>query len=158
MHASWEIQTPDLVAAYLQWQYGTPTSGDGAADETNGSHLFKVTAVGISVSGRVEYCQIVQWPNERANVALLHARMLGCSPLDPSVAIYLECLELYHQIRHWQSSFSLQAMAKVLCALHNVTYFQIFHTQLSMAFDLYLNIQQPIQEVIDNALERHMQD
>ncbi|KAF8591224.1 hypothetical protein K439DRAFT_1611527 [Ramaria rubella] len=52
---------------------------------------FEVTAVGIT--GRVEYRRIVQHPGERANVAL---------------------------IRHRQSSFSLQAMAKVLCALHNV--------------------------------------
>ncbi|KAG1880935.1 hypothetical protein F4604DRAFT_1879866 [Suillus subluteus] len=35
------------------------------------------------------------------------------------VAICLECLELYHQIRRRQSSFSIQSITRVLCALHN---------------------------------------
>ncbi|KAI5982150.1 hypothetical protein EDD15DRAFT_2122914, partial [Pisolithus albus] len=60
--------------------------------------------------------------------------LLGCSPSQPCIAIKLECLELYHQIQHHQSSFSLQAMMKVLCALQNVS------SQLSAAFDTYLNI------------------
>jgi hypothetical protein len=46
---------------------------------------------------------------------------LGCSPVQPTVAVRLQCLELYHQLRRRQSSFSIQAFTKVLCALHNVS-------------------------------------
>jgi hypothetical protein len=58
--------------------------------------------------------------DEKTNVALVRQGYLGCSPIDPSVAISLDCLELYHQIRRRQSSFSIQSMAKVFCAMHNV--------------------------------------
>ncbi|KAF8586864.1 hypothetical protein K439DRAFT_1646075 [Ramaria rubella] len=65
----------------------------------------------------------------------------------------VNCLELYHQIRCRQSSFSLQAMAKVLCALHNViTFSNTFRNQLSIPFDVYLDIQCSIQEVVNDAL------
>ncbi|KAI6023289.1 hypothetical protein EDC04DRAFT_2519779, partial [Pisolithus marmoratus] len=54
------------------------------------------------------------------NVALIHCGLLGCSPTQPSCAINFHCLELFHQICHQQSPFSIQVMAKVLCALHNI--------------------------------------
>jgi len=64
---------------------------------------------------------IHQLPDELANASLAHAGFLGCMPTTPSVAISFKCLELYHQLRHCQSSFSIQAYAKVLCALHDVS-------------------------------------
>ncbi|KAG1788608.1 hypothetical protein EV424DRAFT_1356046, partial [Suillus variegatus] len=60
-----------------------------------------------------------QHMDEPANSSLLRIGLLGCSPLQPTIAIRLECLELYHQIRRYQSSFSIQAFTKVLCTLHN---------------------------------------
>ncbi|KAG1726020.1 uncharacterized protein EDB91DRAFT_1086933 [Suillus paluster] len=68
---------------------------------------------------------VAQQPDEPANSALLHMGLLGCLPVQPTVAIDLTCLELYHQIRCRQSSFSMQSITKVLCALHNVTYSQL---------------------------------
>ncbi|KAG1859691.1 hypothetical protein F4604DRAFT_1501021, partial [Suillus subluteus] len=59
---------------------------------------------------------------EPANMALLHYGLLGCSPVQPTVAIHLHCLKLYHQICHRQSSFSIQSIMKVLCMLHNVSF------------------------------------
>ena len=73
---------------------------------------------------------IVQLPDQLANVALIENGLLGTSPSEPAVAITLESLELYHLIRRRQSSFSIQAMTKVLCALHNVgmpSYFSVHH-------------------------------
>lgn len=64
---------------------------------------------------------VAQRPDEPANSALLRMGLLGCSPVQPTVAIHLTCLELYHQIRRRQSSFSIQSITKVLCALHNVS-------------------------------------
>jgi hypothetical protein len=63
---------------------------------------------------------IVQLPDQLANVALIENGLLGSSPSEPTVAITLESLEMYHLIRRRQSSFSIQAMTKVLCAIHNV--------------------------------------
>ena len=64
---------------------------------------------------------ILQLPDELANISLAHIGFLGCSPTIPLVAFSSKCLELYHQLRRRQSSFSVQAYAKVLCALHNVS-------------------------------------
>lgn len=74
----------------------------------------------VSTGNVLEHC-VDQAPDELANVSLLKSGYLGCSPLQPTLAISLSCLELYHQIRRRKPSFSVQGMVKVLCALHNVS-------------------------------------
>ncbi|KAG1742350.1 uncharacterized protein EDB91DRAFT_1006085, partial [Suillus paluster] len=64
---------------------------------------------------------IHQQLDEPGNAALLHHGLLGCSPIQPTVAICLKCLELYHQIHQHQSSLSIQSITRVLCMLHNVS-------------------------------------
>ncbi|KAG1850404.1 hypothetical protein F4604DRAFT_1934402 [Suillus subluteus] len=88
--------------------------------------------------------------NEPGNATLLRHGLLGCSPIQPTVAIHLECLELYHQIRRRQSSFSIQSITRVLCALHN--------SQFTTAFDIYIQIQRSIQQRINLALNRNPAD
>ncbi|KAG1766881.1 hypothetical protein EV702DRAFT_980585 [Suillus placidus] len=97
---------------------------------------------------------IQQQDNEVANAALLRCGFLGSSPVQPTVAIKLECLELYHQIRRRQSSFSIQTITKVLCALHNVMYSSSFQAQFSTAFDIYLKILRNICSRVNHALGR----
>ncbi|KAH7902808.1 hypothetical protein BJ138DRAFT_967043, partial [Hygrophoropsis aurantiaca] len=99
-----------------------------------------------------------QGEDEPANVSLLRVGLLGSSPVHPTIAIHVNCLELYHRIRRRQSSFSVQAMAKVLCDIHNVTYSQHFRDQLSQAFDVYLSILRNIQLSIDTRLGRESRD
>ncbi|KAF8589779.1 hypothetical protein K439DRAFT_1645026 [Ramaria rubella] len=48
----------------------------------------------------------------------------------------------------------IQAIAKVLCALHNVTYTRTFHDQLSLAFDAYLSLLQLVKQHVNMALGR----
>jgi hypothetical protein len=76
----------------------------------------------ICISSDHEEARLInQLHDEYANCALLRAGFLGTTPTAATVAISLDILELYHQIRRRQSSFSIQAMSKVLCALHNVS-------------------------------------
>jgi hypothetical protein len=124
-----------------------------------------------TLKGFARAITIQQRPNEPANAALLRMGLLGCSPLQPTIAIRIECLELYHQIRRRQSSFSIQAITKVLCTLHNVrvvgcyvmmsysltiqiTYFRQLRDQFSDAFDIYLQILQEIRGRVDRILGR----
>ncbi|KIM54659.1 hypothetical protein SCLCIDRAFT_30952 [Scleroderma citrinum Foug A] len=95
---------------------------------------------------------VLQVPNELANTSLIHIGFLRCSPTVPSIAISFKCLELYHQLRCRQSSFSIQAYVKVLCALHNATYMQMFRDQFSNTFDTYLAILQNICLQVDKEL------
>ncbi|KIK80742.1 hypothetical protein PAXRUDRAFT_157859 [Paxillus rubicundulus Ve08.2h10] len=96
--------------------------------------------------------EVLQQHNELANVSLIHVGLLGCSPTFPTTAIMLQCLELYHQLRRRQSSFSIQAFAKALCSLHNITYVPTFHDQFTMAFDAYLAILREVQTRVDVSL------
>jgi hypothetical protein len=64
---------------------------------------------------------IPQLPDEPANVALLRHGFLGCSPVEPSVAVDLTTLELYHRLRRRHPQLSIQTMTKTLCDLHHVS-------------------------------------
>jgi len=64
---------------------------------------------------------VLQRDNELANISLIQNGLLGCTPMSPELAITFQCLELYHQLRRRQSSFSIQAYTKVLCVLHGVS-------------------------------------
>ncbi|THG99401.1 hypothetical protein EW026_g2930 [Hermanssonia centrifuga] len=149
MHRGWDLQSSDLASAYLEWKRGErspPPSAECADGSSHGKettcHTFEVSVV--DVFDRIETRAVKQLAGEWANVSLLRVGLIGCSPHQPTIAISLRALELFHQIRRRQSSFSTQAMAKVFCALHDVTYFQTFRNQLSSAFDAYLNILQQV--------------
>ncbi|KAG2343823.1 hypothetical protein BDR05DRAFT_999730 [Suillus weaverae] len=147
-NAAWKEQMPTLVDGYLAWRHEVPTD----KDNTIVSNMFHVDVVGIS--GFAHAITIQQRPNEPVNAALLHMGLLGCSPLQLTIAIHIECLKLYHQIRRRQSSFSIQVIMKVLCALHDITYFRQFCDQFSDVFDIYLQILREIQSRVDWILDR----
>ncbi|KAG2067453.1 hypothetical protein BDR04DRAFT_1159032 [Suillus decipiens] len=91
-NAAWKKQMPILVNSYLAWRHRVQTIDDNIIV----SNIFHVDAVGIS--GFACAITIQQHPNEPVNAALLHMGLLGCSPLQPTIAIRIECLKLYHQI------------------------------------------------------------
>ena len=64
---------------------------------------------------------VLQQNHELANVSLIWNGLLGCTPMSPELTISFQCLELYHQLRQCQFSFSIQAYTKVLCVLHGVS-------------------------------------
>ncbi|KIK11655.1 hypothetical protein PISMIDRAFT_19360 [Pisolithus microcarpus 441] len=126
-HQAWQVQMPILVDRYLVWKHNGP-------EEMAGDHAFHVDVIGVFQYEL--HVSVIQKADESANAALLR------------------CLELYHQIRCRQSSFSLQAMMKVLCALQNITYTQHLHSQLSAAFDIYLDILRSVHTSLKQALGR----
>ena len=77
--------------------------------------------------------EVIQRDNELANISLIQNGLLGCTPTSPELTITFQCLELYHQLCRCQSSFGIQAYAKVLCVLHRVSGFKLY----SVATDLY---------------------
>ncbi|KAG2125460.1 hypothetical protein DEU56DRAFT_873092 [Suillus clintonianus] len=124
---------------------------------TSRANLSKVRADRLALErenlgshrGNVLEKSVDQAPNELANVSLLKSGYLGCSPLQPTLAISLGCLELYHQIRWRKPSFSVQGMVKVLCSLHNS-----LRDQFAIAFDTYLAILREVRTLVDQALGR----
>ncbi|KAF8592627.1 hypothetical protein K439DRAFT_1643685 [Ramaria rubella] len=145
MFAAWDAQAPVLVQTFLEFKYTRSPSMSPV------NHEFSVVAVDILER---DTQTIPQLPDKLPNCALLCAGLLGTSPTAPSTAISINCLELYHQIRHQQSSFSIQAIAKVLCTLHNVTYTRTFCDQLSSVFDIYLSLLRLVKQHVNKALGR----
>ena len=62
----------------------------------------------------------------RYTVVWYHFDSPSCTPTSPELMIMFQCLELYHQLRQHQSSFSIQAYTKVLCVLHGVSGFKSY--------------------------------
>ncbi|KIK34196.1 hypothetical protein CY34DRAFT_98437 [Suillus luteus UH-Slu-Lm8-n1] len=112
MHDVWNLQLPKLADAYLHWKHIGRHDLD--VEPESSAHQFHISTVDVFEFQPVR--TITQHDEEVANAALVRVGLLGCSPTVPSVAITLQCLELYHQLRRHQSSFSIQAFAKVLYA------------------------------------------
>ncbi|KAI6097238.1 hypothetical protein F5141DRAFT_1190910 [Pisolithus sp. B1] len=75
------------------------------------------------------------YPNE----VLIYHGYIGCSPVLPTVAISLR-FTTYHQIHRICPRFSIQAQCKLLCHLHNTPYHPYLNIQLTITYDVYLNI------------------
>ncbi|KAG1884153.1 hypothetical protein F4604DRAFT_1677288 [Suillus subluteus] len=76
-----------VIAWY--WKHDKPDEVHADQQHTPAS-MFHVSTVDITCKAH----------KELANVSLLKLGFLSCSPLQPTVAVSLHCLELYHQIRH----------------------------------------------------------
>ena len=106
-----------------------------------------------------------EYPNE----TLLRNGYLGCSSLTPTVAISLCTLSLYRQIHRTCPRFSLEAMSKTLCHLHNVRtsflfwfrelfracqvpYRKYLRNQFMVLYDAYLEICRRVNQKLDEVL------
>lgn len=54
------------------------------------------------------------------NEAFIHLGLLGVSPIEPTVAINLEVLELYYRLRRRHSRFGTLPFVQALCDLQKV--------------------------------------
>ncbi|KDQ10069.1 hypothetical protein BOTBODRAFT_116280 [Botryobasidium botryosum FD-172 SS1] len=72
--------------------------------------------------------------------SLVSSGYLGATPNQPTIAVCLKTLELYHRLRVRQPNFSIQAFTKVICDRYLVPYRRRFRRAFSDAFDVYLTI------------------
>ncbi|KAG1783913.1 hypothetical protein EV702DRAFT_958142 [Suillus placidus] len=148
-----------LVEAYLDYRYRD--SGDGVPhhgmppspsdDDGQRVSLSEIELIDIFTRRRLSLRSQPhhQYPNE----TLIHHGYLGCAPLYPTVAISLRTLAAYCQTHRVCPTFSFQAQCKTLCFLHDIPYRPYLTTQLSGAFDVYLQILQRINQRLCTALK-----
>ncbi|PIL29500.1 hypothetical protein GSI_08308 [Ganoderma sinense ZZ0214-1] len=96
--------------------------------------------------------------DQTAAEALVMAGYLGTTPVFPSLAVSLKTLELLRVIRLFKASFSIEAFAKMICYMYYIPYRRHYRTGLSDAFDIYLTIQQRVEQQIMAALGRETSD
>lgn len=102
------------------------------------------------------------------NVVLLQKGYLGCAPHNPTVAVSLRVLKVFHHTHLMCLQLSLQGQVRVLCHLHKVRhpsfhmtshlqlqipYSRYLTTQFSNTYDIYLAIQRRVQARINAALK-----
>jgi hypothetical protein len=106
------------------------------------------------------------YPNE----TLLRHGYIGCSPLQPTLAISVRTLAAYRQSHRSCPRYSIEAQCKMLCNMHNVNqsrsnylrkkvnidiqvpYAPYLCTQFSVAYDAYLDICRCVDQQINTAL------
>ncbi|KDQ18596.1 hypothetical protein BOTBODRAFT_97369, partial [Botryobasidium botryosum FD-172 SS1] len=84
--------------------------------------------------------------------SLVSAGYLGATPDQPTIAVCLKTLELYHRLRVRQPNFSIQAFTKVICDRYCIPYRRRFRAAFSSAFDQYLTIVQEVSNQMKSLL------
>ncbi|KAK7444532.1 hypothetical protein VKT23_015210 [Stygiomarasmius scandens] len=113
MDEQWSTQLEDMTDAYIQWKY---TSGTSYPSDLE--YDFEISTINLYTLERT--IQVARDAHTEPNVALVRAGYLGNSPVAPSIAVSLKTLELFHVLRLFKASFSIEAFAKVLCHLYKL--------------------------------------
>ncbi|OBZ70738.1 hypothetical protein A0H81_09523 [Grifola frondosa] len=88
----------------------------------------------------------------RINTTLVRHGYLSTAPRKPTVALSFKVLEAYQQLCDACPRLSIQGMVHTLCYLHSVPYQRVLVDQLSIAFDIYLDILHSIDKHVATVL------
>ncbi|KAG6372115.1 hypothetical protein JVT61DRAFT_8829 [Boletus reticuloceps] len=170
--AHWAAQMPRLVDAYLEYRSRDLGDGFPSLDEIvppldlpsgtlSSIELVDLFAAPPCISHREvrRTATLVARPQHLfPNENLIYHGYLGTSPVSPTVAISIRTLAAFRQAHRACPRFTIQAQCKVLCHLHNVPYRPYLCTQLTAAFDAYLEIIHNVEQRIQKVLESNSQE
>ncbi|KAI5994654.1 hypothetical protein EDD15DRAFT_2165647 [Pisolithus albus] len=137
-----------LVNAYLDYRYRDTGDGLPAPEESEASTQYLMDVELVDMFTRrcatLPYKLHHLYPNE----VLIYHGYIGCSPVLPTVSVSLRTLASYHQIHRICPRFGIQAQTehghdtqcKLLCHLHDTPYCPYLNVQLTIAYDVYLDI------------------
>ncbi|THU84014.1 hypothetical protein K435DRAFT_688431 [Dendrothele bispora CBS 962.96] len=141
-----------VTDAYVAWKHSNPPSPPSSHPEYD----FDISTIDLYTLERTVH--ILRDEHTEPSVALVRSGYLGNSPLNPSLAIALRTLELFHTLRLFKASFSVEAFAKVLCHSYKLPYRRGYRTALSDAFDIYLAILRNVDDRVTKELGHNSQD
>ncbi|KAG2337267.1 hypothetical protein BDR05DRAFT_978578 [Suillus weaverae] len=139
---AFDAQLPAITEAYLDWSLQRRQTQD------HGLQLSLIYFVTLTLKASDSFI----------TSALVHQGVIPCSPISPSVAVTVDALEFYRIAHLWNPHFSMQAYAKTLCDLHGVEYRHYLSRQLTIAFDLYLQVHRSVDALIAEVLNRNTPD
>ncbi|KAF8185649.1 hypothetical protein BJ912DRAFT_797325, partial [Pholiota molesta] len=87
---------------------------------------------------------------------LMRNGFLGATPDRPALAISIELLEIYRQLRRVCPRLSLDALARALCHLHHLPRQPHLADQISSAYDCFLEVQRHIHATHSESLGRNV--
>jgi hypothetical protein len=141
-----------MVSAYLKWKYPTLPAASPLLNDPSLS--FDITTVNV-YSLETVICITRSSDSTSPSEALVLRGYLGNTPLNPSIAVSINTLELYRRLRMRKPSFSVEAFAKVLCDLYATPYRPRFRTVLGDTFDVYLAMLRNVDKQVQEALHRN---
>lgn len=114
---------PQLARAYLKWKYAAspppiPSQANSAKTSPDECYDFDITVIDLYSKKRTAHIKRGTH-HPMAESLVLHG-YLGTSPINPSLAISLDSLELFRCIKLFKVSFSTEAFTKLLCYMYFV--------------------------------------
>ncbi|KAH9483797.1 hypothetical protein JR316_0003274 [Psilocybe cubensis] len=154
---AWQKQVPLLAARFLEWKHN---DGDfPSPSEEKHSWSIQQFPEGSSLNQdhpivfgdqSFQHLPDISYTNK----TLVRHGFIGAAPEKPTIAFSLEMLAIYRQLRRVCPRFSLDALARALCYIHQLPCQHNLSDHLSSAYDCYLEIDRHICEWQRNALGR----
>ncbi|KAG8745480.1 hypothetical protein FRC12_014536, partial [Ceratobasidium sp. 428] len=148
-HAAWVNQLPTLCDAYLAFRSKTLPTRESPDEES----ITKVRCIDMD-SESVKVFPMDSSTQSSVNEILVQHGYIGCSPLQPKLAISLGLVELFANVMRRGPSVSVQTLAKASCDSRNVPYTAYFRKQFTAALDAFNLIEREVQRRLDHALGR----
>ncbi|KAF8333825.1 hypothetical protein F5887DRAFT_1079846 [Amanita rubescens] len=136
---NWKIQMEYLVEAYLYFRSVQGVDGlndDWVGNEDPEAPSIEVVDMFFRRRQHLKTTSTDKFPNE----TLIRNGLLGCAPLNPSVALTIRTLHAFRQMRRNCPRLSISGFCKALCLIHSVPYQPYLATQFSDVYDVYLQI------------------
>ncbi|KAG2126322.1 hypothetical protein DEU56DRAFT_872938 [Suillus clintonianus] len=132
---AFDAQLPAITEAYLEWSLQRVRSAEKVTLTLKATDSFIASA-------------------------LVRQGVIPCSPISPSVAVTVDALEFYRIAHLRDLHFSMQAFAKTLCDCMRlkVEYRRYLSRQLTIAFDLYLQVRSSVDALVAEVLNRNTPD
>ncbi|KAG2149247.1 hypothetical protein DEU56DRAFT_729669 [Suillus clintonianus] len=164
---AFDAQLPAITEAYLEWSLQRVRSGtrpgffhqmakDALTEVGADSGSWTATIVDLFCAEKVTLT--LKATDSFIASALVRQGVIPCSPISPSVAVTVDALEFYRIAHLRDLHFSMQAFAKTLCDLHAVEYRRYLSRQLTIAFDLYLQVRSSVDALVAEVLNRNTPD
>ncbi|KAG0692255.1 hypothetical protein DFH29DRAFT_817877 [Suillus ampliporus] len=152
--ADWSTQYDNLTDALLHYRHHHQTTAPSPAIDS----LFSMEVVDIF--GESKFLSSAFYRSTCTfnhaspfiNATLLQHGCIGSSPLHPTVGITIRTLDVFCQTHHVCPHYSINAEVKKLAFLHNVCYRRQLAEQLQVAYDVYLELEQRIENRLQTAL------
>ncbi|KAF8170782.1 hypothetical protein BJ912DRAFT_860927 [Pholiota molesta] len=93
--------------------------------------------------------------NSTAPIAMMRQGYLPATPVNPSLGVSVQTLDLFRRLCSRKASLSVEAYAKVLCDLYNIPYKRRYRKAISDAFDVYLTILRAVNVQVADILGRN---
>ena len=121
MDKNWELLIPQLTNYYLHWKYpiNAPEAMEDVKDENHIEFEIKVVDIHTTPqSATIQHASDSQSPS----LDLIQQGFIGNKPQNPTIAVFIQTMELLQRIRRRKPGFSVEAFAKVVCDIYMVHY------------------------------------